>query len=71
MFFVLFSQESLFCNARHSVNSLVSVIKVNRSLHVIKHSSTLWKIFYAQSVLEQGIQTVHVFIGETKCIQSM
>ena len=41
MFFVLFPQESLFCKARHSVRFLPSVIKVNCSLHVIKHLSTL------------------------------
>ena len=34
--FVLFPQEPLFCNARQPVHSLVSVIKINCSLHVIK-----------------------------------
>ena len=69
MFFVLFPQESLFCNARRSVHFLVSVIKVNCSLHVIKHLSTLCNNFSTESVLEKCIQTVHVLIGETKCIQ--
>ena len=65
MFFVLFPQESLFCNARHSVHSLVSVIKVNCSLHVIKHLSTLYINFFTESILEKCIQTVHVLMGET------
>ena len=69
MFFVLFPQESLFCNARHSVHSLVSVIKVNCSLHVIKHLSTLCNNFSSGSILEECIQTVHVLIGEAKSIQ--
>ena len=69
MFFVLFPQESLFCNARHSVHSLVSVIKVNCSLQVIKHLSTLCNNVSTESILEKCIQTVHVLIGEAKCVQ--
>ena len=68
MFFVLFPQESLFCNARNSVQSLVSVIKVNCSLHVIKHLSTLCNNFSTESIHEKCIQTVHVLIGEAKRI---
>ena len=48
------------------VYSLVSVIKVNCSLHVIKHLSTLCKNFSTESILEKCIQTVHVLIGEDK-----
>ena len=69
MFFVIFPQESLFCNAQHSVHSLVSVIKVNCSLHVIKHLSTLCNNFSIESILEKCIQTVHMLMGEAKCIQ--
>ena len=68
MFFVLFPQESLFCNARLSVHSLVSVIKINCSLHGIKHLSTLCN-FSTEQILEKCIQAVHVLIGEAKCIQ--
>ena len=50
--FLYFFLKSLFCKARHSVNSLVSVIEVNSSLHVIKHLSTLYKNFSTESILE-------------------
>ena len=69
MLFVLFPQESLFFNARHSVHSLVSVIKLNCSLHVIKHFSPLCNNFSTESIFEKCLQTVHVLIGEVKCIQ--
>ena len=68
-FFVLFPQEPFFCNARHSVHSLISVIKVSCSLQVIKHLSTLCNIFSTESILEKCIQAVHVLIGEAKCVQ--
>ena len=67
--FLYFFFKSLFCNARHSVNSFVSLIKVNCSLHVIKHLSTLWNNFSTESILEKCIQTVHVLKGEAKRIQ--
>ena len=51
-FLVLFRRESLFCNARHSVHSLVSVIKGNYSLHDMKHLSFLCNNFPTESILE-------------------
>ena len=71
MLLKLFSQEPLFCNTRHFVHSSVSLVKGDCSLHIVKHVCTLCNIFSAESVLEQGIKTVHVLIGETKCIQYM
>ena len=57
------------CNARHSLHSLVFVIRVNYSLLVIKHLSTLCNNLSTESILENCIQTVHVLIGEAKCDQ--
>ena len=64
MFLERFPQESLFYNARHPVNSLVSVIKVNCSLRVVKHLFTLCNNFSTESILENCIQTVYRLIGE-------
>ena len=64
----LFPQESLLCNARHFVHSLVSLNKVNCSLDVIKHVSILCNNFSTESIIEQCIQTIHVLIGEAKRI---
>ena len=44
-FLYFFPQESLFCTARFSVHSPVSLIRVNCSLHEIKHLSTLCNKF--------------------------
>ena len=69
MFFDLLPQESLLCNARHSVYSLVSLIKVNCSLHVVKRLSTRCNNCCTESILEYCIQAIHVLIGEAKCIK--
>ena len=71
MLFKLFSQEPLFCNTRDFVHSSVSLVKGDCSLHIAKQFSTLCINVSAESVLEQGIRTVHVLIGETECIQFM
>ena len=65
----VFPQEPFFCHALPSVHSLVSVIKVNCSLQVTKHFSTLCNIFSSASLFEKCIQRVHVLIGEAKCFQ--
>ena len=71
MLFEPISQECLFCNIRQFVYSSVSLVKRDCSLHIVKHISTLGENFCVGAVLEQGIKTVHVLIGETKCIQFM
>ena len=69
MFFVLFSQESLFRDAGHSDDSSVLQAEMNFPLQIIKELSTLNKIFATESVLEKCIQTVHVMVVGTECIQ--
>ena len=69
MFFVLFFQESLFRDAGQSVHSFVLVVEMNCPLHVIKELSTLDKLFATETVPEKCIQTVHVLLIETECIQ--
>ena len=71
MLFKLLSQEPLFCNTRHFVHSSVPLVKGDYSLHIVKHKSNLCKNFDIEAVFEQGVKTVHVLIGETKCIQFM
>ena len=69
MFFVLFPQESLFRDAVHSVHSSVLLVEMNCSLQIIKDLSTLDNNFVTEAVLEKCIQTVHVLVVETECIQ--
>ena len=69
MFFVLFRQESLFRDARHSVHSSVKLVEINCPLQIIKKLSTLENNFATEAVLEKFIQTVHVLVVETECIQ--
>ena len=68
MFFVLSPQESLFCDAGHSVHSSVLLVEINCSLQITKELSTLDINFATEAVLENCIQTVHVLIVETECI---
>ena len=69
MFFVLFPQESLFRDAGHSVHSSVLVVEMNSILQIIKELPTLDINLATEAVLEKRIQTVHVLVVETECIQ--
>ena len=69
MVFVLFPEESLFRDAGHSFHSSVLVVEMNCPLDVIKDLSTLDNNFATEAVLEKCIQTVHVLVVETECIQ--
>ena len=69
MFFVLFPQESLFGDAGHSLHSSVLLVEMNCPLQIIKDLSTLDNNFANEAVLEKCIQTVHVLVVETECIQ--
>ena len=71
MLFKRFSQEPLLCITRHFVHPSVSLLKGECSLHIVRHISTLCNNFSIEAVLEQGIQTVDVLIGEAECIQFM
>ena len=57
-FFVLFAQESLFCNAGHSARYIVLVFEMSCPLHIIKELSTLDNNFAPESVLEKCVQKV-------------
>ena len=69
MLFILFPQESLFRKAGNFIYSFVPLIKINCSLHNIKHLTTLNNNYSTESELEQCLETVHVFICETKWVQ--
>ena len=69
MCFVLFPQESLFRDARHSLHSFALLVEMNCPLRIIKELSTLDNTFAIEAVLEKRIQTVHVLVVETECIQ--
>ena len=69
MFFVPFPQESLLRDARHSLHSSVLLVEMNCALRIIKELSTLDNNFAIEAVLEKRIQTVHVLVVETECIQ--
>ena len=69
MFLVLFPQESLSRDAGHSAHSSVLVVEINCPLHIIKEFSTFSNSFATEAVLEKCIQTVHVLVVETECIQ--
>ena len=69
MLFQLFTQESLFRDAGLSVHSSVLLVEINCPLQIIKEVSTLDNNFATEAVLQKWIQTVHVLIGEAKCIQ--
>ena len=71
MFFVLFAQESLLRDAGHSVHSSVLLVELNYSLQIIKELSTVDNNFATEAVLEKCIETVHVFVNETECIQRL
>ena len=69
MFFVLVPQESFFRDAGHCVRSSVLLIEVNCPLQIVKELSTLENNFSTEAVLEKCIQTTHVLVVETECIQ--
>ena len=71
MLFKLFAQGHHFLKYSAFGHSSTSLFKGNCSLLLARHISTLCKSFSAESALGQGIQTVHVLMGETKCIQFM
>ena len=69
MFYVLLPRESLFRDAGHSVHSSVLLVEMNCPLQFIKKLSTLDNNFATEAVLEKCIQTVHVLVVETECVQ--
>ena len=69
MFFVLLPQESLFGDAGHSVHSSVLLVEMNCHLQFIKTLSAVDNNFATEAVFEKCIQTVHVLVVETECIQ--
>ena len=69
MFLALCPQESLFRDAGHSVHSSVLLVETNCPLQVVKELSTLEDNFVTEAVLEKCLQTVHVLVDETECIQ--
>ena len=69
MLFVIFPQKSLFRDAGHSLHSSVLLVEMNCPLQKIKELSTLDNNFVTEAVLEKCIQTVHVLVVETECIE--
>ena len=69
MLFVLFPQESLSRDAGHSVYSSVLLVELNCPLQIIKELSSLDSNFTTEEVLKKCIQTVHVLVVGTECIQ--
>ena len=69
MFFVLFPQASFFRDAGYSVQSSVLLVEMKCPLQIIKELSNLDINFVTEAVLEKCIQTVHVLVVETECIQ--
>ena len=65
MFFVLFTQESLFCDAGHSLHSSLLLVETNCPLPIIKELCTLDNNFATEAVLEKCMQTVHLLVVET------
>ena len=69
MFFVLFPQESLFRDTAHSLHTSALLVEMNCPLQIIKELTTLDNNFAIEVVHEKCIQTVHVLLVETECIQ--
>ena len=69
MVFDFFPQESLFRDAGHYVHSSVLLVEMNCPLQNVKELLTLENIFATEAVLEKCIQTLHVLVVETECIQ--
>ena len=46
-----------------------SLIKLDCSLHITKHLSTLDNNFVTESVPEKCTKTIHVLEDETECVQ--
>ena len=51
----LFSQEPLFWNTRNFVHCSVYVVEGDCSMHIVKHISSLYNNFAAESLLERRI----------------
>ena len=66
-FFLLFPKN--LSDAGHSVHSSVLVVEINCSLRIIKELSTLDNNLATEAVLEKCLQTVHVLVVETECVQ--
>ena len=69
MLLVVLPQKYLFRDAGHSVHSSVLLVEMNCPLQIIKELSTLDNTFAIEAVPEKRIQTVHVLVVETECIQ--
>ena len=68
MFFVLYPQQSLFRDARHSVHSSVLLVEMNCQMQIIKELSTFDTNFTTEAVPEKCLQKLHVLIVETESI---
>ena len=66
--FLYFFLKSFFGDAGHSVHSSFLLVEINYPLQIIKELSTLDNNFATEAVLK-CIQTVHVLVVETECIQ--
>ena len=69
MFSVFFLKSLFFRDAGNSVHSSVLLVELNCPLQMIKEFFTRVNIFATERVLEKCIQTVHVLVVETECIQ--
>ena len=69
MLSIISTKESLFPEAGYSVFSSVSLIKIDCTFHKIKHLTTLDNNSSTESILEQCIGTVHLFMCETHRVQ--
>ena len=69
MFFELLPREFLFRDAGHSVHSSVLLVEMNSFLQIVKELSTRESNFATEALFEKYIQTNHVLVVETDCIQ--
>ena len=69
MFFVLFPQKFLFRDTGQSGRSSLLVVETDCPLHIISELPTPSKKFTTEAVLQKFIQTVHVLVVETECLQ--
>ena len=69
MFFDHLAHECILCDAGQFVPSSKFPVKVDCSLHLIKHLSALDNNISPDSIPEQCIETVHVLICERQWVQ--
>ena len=69
MFSIRFPQDYLFRTAGHSVDSSVTLNKIDCSLHINKHLTYLDYKISNESIVEQCIETVHLMICGTQRVQ--